>query len=201
MKERTPISAKREPYDSDLTDAQWSVTRTHASAAQPTRQTAQERPARSRQRPHLRPALRMLLAHAPHDLPSWQTVYAYFRTWKSDETLKRIHDALRAEVRRDERGGYRQPERENHGIGGEREYDSGKNVNGRKRHVIVDTQGLTLEAAVHPADIQNRDGAKLALEKLAGRFPGLRLIWADRRYAGKLADLGSGEGGLRCSKS
>ena len=36
----------------------------------------------------------------PHDLPPWQTVYTYFRTWKSDGTLKRIHDALRSEVRR-----------------------------------------------------------------------------------------------------
>ena len=61
-------------------------------------------------------------------------------------------------------------------------------MNGRKRHVIVDTQGLTLEVAVHPADIQDRDGAKLVIKKLAGRFPGLRLIWADGGYAGKLVE-------------
>ena len=58
-------------------------------------------------------------------------------------------------------------------------------MNGRKRHVIVDTQGLTIEVAVHPANVQDRDGAKLALKKLAGQFPGLRLIWADGGYAGK----------------
>ena len=52
----------------------------------------------------------------------------------------------------------------------------------------MDTQGLTLEAAVHPANIQDLDGAKLALEKLAGQFPGLRLIWADGGYAGETVD-------------
>ena len=61
-------------------------------------------------------------------------------------------------------------------------------MNGRKRHVIVDTQELTLEVAVHPANIQDRDGAKPVIEKLAGQFPELGLIWADGGYAGKLAD-------------
>ena len=61
-------------------------------------------------------------------------------------------------------------------------------MNGRKRRVIVDTRGLTLEAAVHPANIQDRDGAKLVIEKLVGQFPRLDLIWADGGYAGKLVD-------------
>jgi putative transposase len=47
---------------------------------------------------------------------------------------------------------------------------------------------LILDCVVHPADIQDRDGAKLVLEKLAGRFPRLRKIWADGAYAGKLVD-------------
>ena len=61
-------------------------------------------------------------------------------------------------------------------------------MNGRKRHIIVDTQGLPLAVAVHPANIQDRDGAKPVIEKLRGQFPRLRLIWADGGYAGKLAD-------------
>ena len=61
-------------------------------------------------------------------------------------------------------------------------------MNGRKRHVVVDTRGLTLEATVHPANVQDRDGAKLALEKLVGQFPRLGLIWADGGYAGKPVD-------------
>ena len=68
-------------------------------------------------------------------------------------------------------------------------------MNGRKRRVIVDMRGLTLEAAVHPADVQDRDGAKLVIKKLAGRFPGLRLIWADGGYAGKLVKWAREEAG------
>ena len=59
-------------------------------------------------------------------------------------------------------------------------------MKGRKRHIVVDTMGLLLAVAVHPADIQDRDGAKLVWSKLLGRFPRLHLIWADRAYAGQL---------------
>ena len=55
---------------------------------------------------------------------------------------------------------------------------------GRKRHIVVDTSGLLLSVAVHPADVQDRDGARLALGELAGRFPRLGLIWADGGYRG-----------------
>lgn len=61
-------------------------------------------------------------------------------------------------------------------------------MNGRKRHIVVDTVGLLLAVVVHAADIQDRDGAKLVLSKLLGRFPRLRLIWADGGYAGQLVD-------------
>ena len=59
---------------------------------------------------------------------------------------------------------------------------------GRKRHIVVDTVGLVLAVVVHPADIQDRDGAKLVLSKLLSRFPQLRLIWDDAGYAGQLVD-------------
>ena len=61
---------------------------------------------------------------------------------------------------------------------GPRGYDVGKMVSGRRRHIIVDTMGLLLAVAVHPANIQDRDGAKLVISKLPGRFPHLELIWA-----------------------
>ena len=48
--------------------------------------------------------------------------------------------------------------------------------------------GLLLAVAVHPANIQGRDGAKLVTGKLLGRLPRLRLIWADGGYRGQLAD-------------
>jgi putative transposase len=59
-------------------------------------------------------------------------------------------------------------------------------VKGRKRHILVDTIGLLLVIVVHAANVQDRDGAKLVLEKARGKFPRLKLIWADGGYAGKL---------------
>ena len=62
-------------------------------------------------------------------------------------------------------------------------------MKGRKRHLVVDTQGLLLAVAVHPADLQDRDGARLVLARLGRRFPRLRPLWADAGYAGaKLGD-------------
>ena len=55
---------------------------------------------------------------------------------------------------------------------------------GRKRHIVVDTTGLLLAVVVHPADVQDRDGARLALSELAGKASRLRLIWADGAYRG-----------------
>lgn len=55
-------------------------------------------------------------------------------------------------------------------------------MNGRKRHVLVDTLGLVMRVVVHPASIQDRDGARLLLDGLAERFPDLALIWADGAY-------------------
>ena len=85
-----------------------------------------------------------------------------------------------------QRGHHRQPVGKDHGKRGPRGYDAGKKVKGRKRHIVVDTLGLLLAVTVHPADIQDRDGARLVLRRLMGRFPRLQLIWADGAYGGKL---------------
>ena len=61
-------------------------------------------------------------------------------------------------------------------------------MKGRKRHIVVDTLGLLLAVAVHPADIQDRDGARLVLQRLVGRCPRLQVIWADGAYGGKLVE-------------
>lgn len=61
-------------------------------------------------------------------------------------------------------------------------------MKGRKRHIVVDTLGLILRCVVHPADVQDRDGAELVLEDLAGQFPRLRKVWADGAYAGQLRE-------------
>ena len=62
----------------------------------------------------------------------------------------------------------------------------GKKVQGRKRHLLVDCLGLLLAVVVHPADVQDRDGAKLVLSKAKALFPSLLLVWADGGYAGAL---------------
>ena len=65
-------------------------------------------------------------------------------------------------------------------------YDAGKKINGRKRHIIVDSQGNLIDVVVHSAGIQDRDGAKLVLTRLANTCTRVRLIWADGGYRGKL---------------
>jgi len=69
---------------------------------------------------------------------------------------------------------------------GERGYDAGKKIKGRKRHLLVDTLGLLLVTVVHPASLQDRDGAKLVLDQARRGFPSLERIWADGGYRGKL---------------
>lgn len=73
-------------------------------------------------------------------------------------------------------------------VKGERGYDAGKKVNGRKRHIVVDILGLILAVVVHKGNIQDRDGAKLVLASIAGLYPRLELIWADGGYCGQLID-------------
>ena len=68
-------------------------------------------------------------------------------------------------------------------------------MNGRKRHIVVDTLGLLLAVAVHSAGVQDRDGARLVLSRLLGRFPRLQLIWADGAYGGKLVEWAKTVGG------
>lgn len=131
----------------------------------------------------------------PHDLPPWQQVYYYFKQWRDDGTLERLTGELRTEIRpsieKDAEpsaaimDSQSVKTTETSGIRG---YDAGKKVNGIKRHLLVDTLGLILTVVILTASIQDRDGARTLLEKVKGKFPRLKKIWADGGYAGTLVD-------------
>jgi transposase len=134
-------------------------------------------------------------AALPRDFPPHQTVYGLFGRWARQGMWQQIHDALRDLVRVHEgrdplptaaiidsqsvRGADTVP-------GTTRGYDAGKKVNGRKRHIAVDTGGLLLAVVVTIAGIQDRDAAYRLLTQLRGRFSTVSLVWADGGYAGRL---------------
>ena len=104
----------------------------------------------------------------PREFPKWQTVYGIFVRWRNDGTWQRIHDALRDMLRRAV-GRKKAPSAAiidsqtamTTEFGGQRGCDAGKKMNGRKRHIVVDTLGLILAPVVHSADVQDYDGAVL----------------------------------------
>jgi putative transposase len=132
----------------------------------------------------------------PHEFPPWQTVYGYFRRWTSSGLWQRIHDTLRARVRQ-KAGRHKHPRAgvidsqsvKTTALAGTKGFDAGKQIQGRKRHILVDTLGLILVVVVTAASVQERDGAKLIFNAFTGSCKKIRRIWVDGGYRGpKLID-------------
>jgi transposase len=182
-------------YPSDLTDEQWSVIAPLVPAVR-----RGGRPAEHTRRRIVEAILYVVRTgcswrQLPHDFPPWATVFWYFKQWRADGTVDRIHNALRDRVRdgdgRDPMASAAivdaQSVKGADTVGtGSRGFDAGKKVNGRKRHVVVDTMGLLLAVIITSAAVQDRDGARRVLDRLRFTMPAVVLVWADGGYAGQL---------------
>ena len=131
----------------------------------------------------------------PLDFPPSGTVRYYFDKWNDDGTMLEIHDCLRRAVRVLQG---REPEPtaivfdsqsvKTAEAGGERGFDGGKQVDGRKRQMVVDTEGNLLTVRIHAADIQDRDGVQDALVETQELCPNVSYAWADQSYRGDLLE-------------
>ena len=186
----------RKPYSTDLTDEQWQILQPLLPAAKPGG------------RPRtidLREVVNTLFYQnrtgcqwdlLPHDLLPKSTVYDYFCRWRDDSTWQKVLDALREAVRQ-QAGRHPAPRAgsidsqtvKGTEVGGERGYDGNKKMNGRKRHIIVDTLGLLLAVVVTAAAADDGTTAPQVLAKLdAHTHPRLALLWADQQYNNQTLD-------------
>jgi transposase len=197
-----PMSAGRiRRYPSDTTDAEWALIEPLLPVL------ACRRPLGGRPEKHSRrdivDAIRYITDNGvkwralPADFPPWKTVNGFFTRWQAVGVVEHIRDRLREQVR--VRAG-REPQPSAGAIDSQtvraadtvgaatRGYDGGKKVNGRKRHIAVDTMGLLLVVMVTAANLQDRPAARLLLSKLRSVQAGIRKIWADGGYSGTLVD-------------
>ena len=190
---------RRPTYPSDTTDAQWAILEPLLTPAAWTRATG-GRPERHHRRAIV-DAIFYLVDNGvkwralPADFPPWRTVYGFLARWSDDLTAITLTDRLREQIRThagrratptagsvDSQSVHECAEatvsRASSG------YDPYKRVNGRKRHITVDTLGLLIAVHVTPANTQDRDGARPVIHEAA--LHGVRHVWADNAYHGDL---------------
>src|SRR3954452_7637411 len=192
---RTVGMNRRSAYPTDLTDHQWELRAPLRPAP-----AATGHPREHDRREVVNALLSMTHTggqwrFVPPDFPPWSVVRYYFDQWTVDGPLERIHPALHHQVRRaagrpaepsagivDSQSGKtgRQP--------GVRGYDGGKKLTGRKRHLLVDTQGWLLAVLVTVANISDSAGAYQLFRRAKPHYPRLAQLWADSTYRGPLVE-------------
>lgn len=196
---RDCLCRDRKPfYPSDLTDAEWQVLGPRAEQVMTDLRRAAGRPMLHDTRAMLDAIFYVARQGVewravPVDFPPWEAVYAFYQRWNQrglPETLtERLRGALRTLAGRDVQPTAAvvdsQTVKAADTVGAaSRGFDSGKKINGRKRHIAVDSMGLLLAVVVTAANTGERYGAKLLVIKLLNFCTKLALIWADAGYRG-----------------